>query len=324
MSVKDKLAGCLYGYAIGDALGLGTEFMTRPEIAHRYPEGLRSYSQIIRDGHRSRWKKGQYTNDTELLLMLIDSLTECRVPDNVDFCRRFADWFKDENRCDLEPHLRYVLSEPGFLDDPLTSTERVYQRLEMPYGPNECIGRAMLMGLMPRRDLEKQVRQHVRCTHADSRCEAASMVIALMAHELAWHDTEAEYDLLWGTLHRIDPRAIIFLEMARDGRLEDFDLDDEETCTRIFKTSGAALWTFWHCDSAEEALFALVDEGGDTDTNAALAMGLFGLRDGMQGIPTSYLDSLIGKEKIERAIELFAPYVDSLMADNNTTTHPQH
>lgn len=323
MSVKDKLAGCLYGYAIGNALGLGTEFMTRPEIAYRYPGGLRNYSQIIRDGHRSRWTKGLYTNDTELLLMLIDSLTECRKPDNIDFCRRFADWFKEEKRCDLESHLRYVISEPGFLEDPTTSTERVYQRLNMPYGPNECIGRAMLMGLMPHRNLETQVRQHVRSTHADSRCEAASMVIALMAHELLWHDTEAEYDLLLGTLHRIDPRAIIFLEMARDGRLEDFDLDDEETCTRIFKTTGAALWAFWHCESAEEALLSLVDEGGDADTNAALAMGLFGLREGMQCLPAPYLDTLLGKEKLELALSALTPYIESLMADNNTS-HNRH
>ena len=37
--IKDRIAGCLWGQAIGDALGLGTEFMSRDEVLHNYPDG---------------------------------------------------------------------------------------------------------------------------------------------------------------------------------------------------------------------------------------------------------------------------------------------
>ena len=45
--LTNRLKGTIYGQAIGDALGLGTEGMTDEDMAWKYPNGIRHYSEIL-------------------------------------------------------------------------------------------------------------------------------------------------------------------------------------------------------------------------------------------------------------------------------------
>ena len=65
----DRFRGCLYGQALGDALGLGTEFMTDEDIAWKYPHGLQHYKQIYQDRHRKRWKGGRFGGYWKIIIL---------------------------------------------------------------------------------------------------------------------------------------------------------------------------------------------------------------------------------------------------------------
>lgn len=70
--IKDKMLGCLYGQAIGDALGFASEAMTKEDIRIAYPNGISKYTDIIQDDRRKGWPIGFWTDDTEMMLLILD------------------------------------------------------------------------------------------------------------------------------------------------------------------------------------------------------------------------------------------------------------
>ena len=70
----NKIKGTIYGQAIGDALGLGTEFMDDKEMTQKYPDGLKHYAEIYQDSHRRRWKIGEWTDDTDIMLCIANAI----------------------------------------------------------------------------------------------------------------------------------------------------------------------------------------------------------------------------------------------------------
>ena len=51
MEVSNRIKGVFFGQAIGDALGLATEFMSKEEVNEHYPDGVPTYQEIVQDKH---------------------------------------------------------------------------------------------------------------------------------------------------------------------------------------------------------------------------------------------------------------------------------
>lgn len=309
--VSNKIKGALLGYAIGDALGLGTEFMTRSEIHRRYPQGLTHYSQIIRDAHRSQWRRGEYTADTHIILALVNSLCENGQPDCIHCARKLQEWFLATDGQDVGSHIRMVLSHPDYAERPLEVARDVYEKQRYFEAHNESLGRAFIMGLWPEFD-ETKVSEIVQITHYDSRCVATGVVIARMAHDLLWHGRSTEFSELRHIGERIDKRVSPFINFAAEGTLDDFELDDDATLWYTRKAMGAALWALWHHSDPEKALHEIVAAGGDADTNASLALGLMGIKYGFDALPKRLIEDLIGHEEIEQTAEELASLLEKV------------
>ena len=85
------------------------------------------------------------------------------------------------------------------------------------------------------------------------------------------------------------------------------DLDEPHSIGYTLRTLAAALWCYFHSPDFRSGLVDVVNEGGDADTNAAVACAVLGAKFGLEGIPDYYLDNLMLKdvydEKVRKYIE---------------------
>ena len=68
------------------------------------------------------------------------------------------------------------------------------------------------------------------------------------------------------------------------------------------KTLSAGLWAYWHSSTFEDGLLAIVNAGGDADTNAAVACAILGAKYGYSSIPQKYVDGLIHKDLLDEVV----------------------
>jgi ADP-ribosylglycohydrolase len=82
---SDRIAGCFVGLAVGDALGAPLEFQSRRQVRNQYPEGLRDMIDS------SLWKKGEYTDDTQMALLIAESLLQSKGFTGIRSCPAIPD-----------------------------------------------------------------------------------------------------------------------------------------------------------------------------------------------------------------------------------------
>lgn len=286
MTIYEKIKGALYGMALGDALGLGTEFMTREEVSTYYPDGLTSFDQFIHDMHRALHTPGEWTNDTEVILRILDSVIENGDVDIVKIAHRLLDWY-NEGPVDVVAPYRMVIPSEGWADNPIVISHRTWRNNRFLDASNEALNRALIIGIFSDEEipLSEMARQLVNITHDDTRCVATTAVAAAYIQSYLYHDREPEFESVWNLCRNIDDRALHFLRIAREGHIEDFNIDDEETWWYTRKSLGIALWALYHCKTPQDILYKLVNAGGDADTNASLGMMLAGMKFGYYALP---------------------------------------
>ena len=146
-TIKERFLGTIFGQAVGDALGLSTEFMSKQEVDRFYPNGIEDYSQIVQDDHRRRWQRGDWTDDTDMMLCILDSFMACQKVDVLDIARRFKEWMMNGGM-GIGRHTYNVMALGDYTSNPQKAAEIIWKMGKKKAAANGAVMRTSVVGLM--------------------------------------------------------------------------------------------------------------------------------------------------------------------------------
>lgn len=299
METKDKIYGTIFGQAIGDALGLGTEFMSKTEVREKYPDGLKEYSQIIRDCHRAKFQPGSWSDDTDMMLCIANAIIEDKGINLHTIARNFKQWvYAPETRGVGQTTLK-VLSIAEYVEKPHQVAELIWRMTRTKNAANGSVMRTAIIGLK-KENVAQTAEDVCKLTHFDPRCVGSCVIVSEIINHLIWHDEQLSYSQIMTIGNKYDKSIAEYIDKAYYNGIESLELDEPSSIGYTLKALGSALWCLFHANDFEEGLLRVVNEGGDADTNAAVACAMLGAKFGYTSIPQKYTDGLTRKNDLIR------------------------
>jgi len=293
-----RARGALLGLVAGNQLGVPTEHLGTPEaIRKAFPNGVVDLAPPP--------KNSPYDDDAAMALLLGESLLASKGFDANDVARRWVKWMKVDGRgIGITTRRALTLIDRG--KDPFEAGQLASQENPGRSAGNGSVMRCIPVALRYHDDPDRLIRvstQQAAITHADERCTWGAAAVNLAARELL----HGNIYFIDEVMHRIGDRAPRALREAihrvpREGE-GDLPIARAGEAGYVVHCVEIAFWFVTHDRSLEEALIALAQAGGDTDTNAAVAGGLLGARYGDVALPPRWVDQITGSQGIAQLAE---------------------
>jgi len=299
ISLRDRYAGTLLGLACGDALGGPVEFLTRDEIAARFPAGVNEFV----GGGWLHLDPGEVTDDTQQALILAESLTTNGL-DLDRFAAGLIAWFRS-NPKDVGNTTRVALEALAAGAAPLDAgAVALAARGERSAAANGAVMRCAPVALRFRRDPDRLVRASLdsaRVTHAEARASWGTVAV----------NQAIAYLLDGGAIADISAAAVVEIpnsevrEAVRDAARR--QRGEVRSGGYVLETIGASFWSLLNTGSAREAIETAVAFGDDADSTGAVTGALAGAAYGASALPTIWVETVQFRERLaSEAVRLLA------------------
>ncbi|MGW7001678.1 ADP-ribosylglycohydrolase family protein [Streptomyces sp. NPDC054933] len=281
MRREKRVTGAVVGSAVGDALGAPFEFGPPGAYSARFPDGV---GQMCGGGG---WEPGEATDDTQMAVLVADSLLERGGFDPSDVFARFQRWAAAESK-DVGLQTEEVLTSGEPWDLAAARHFGVNQRAAGNGALMRSTTSAVFFATAGREATMEAARGLTALTHGDPAAWEGSAVF----HELlrVALDGEDPAAAVAATLPYVDPghRARWSRVLAPDWHPD----DATEFNGAVWPCLGSAVWVLRRTGSYQDAVRAAIDLGGDTDTVACVTGALAGAVYGIDAIPARWTQAL--------------------------------
>lgn len=299
-----KAYGCLLGVAIGDAMGSPTTFMNPREIREKYGF-VKEFIEPPKDHPiHGGLKAGQVTDDTEMTLLLAESIIKCGGVDVECYLKHLLRWAQEKNVLEtdyLGPSTRNALMK--LLQG--ASIEEAGR-----YGTtNGAAMKISPIGIIDRRKLDKTIKDVYKIclpTHGTSIAISAAAAVAC-AISAAFDENPTTEEIISAAIYgaregeklgfkypaaSVEKRIQLALKLVEGAR------STEEVCSILYDYIGMGVASNESIPSALaivritdgdplKAITLAVNCGGDSDTIASIVGAITGAMRGARAFPTS-------------------------------------
>ena len=302
MLKSTQLRGGVYGLLLGDAAGVPYEFQS-PGVLARHaaaidmtpPPGFaRTYSVPV----------GTWSDDGALMLCLLESLVESGRFDLDDQARRMVDWL-DRGHLAVDGH---VFDVGITTRQALGRARRLMAEGRSPAGRGEAheqsAGNGTLMRILPLAlwhdgpdaELARMAMEHSALTHAHPACQVACAVYCLWVRSLAAAGADPFADAMARIADLVagDPTLAAALD-----RIEQARSTPPAGTGYVVDTLHSARAVLAAGTDFRDVIRRAILLGHDTDTTAAVAGGLAGVKFGVAALPGDWMGLLRGRELVE-------------------------
>lgn len=308
--IKDAL----YGFIIGDAMGVPLEFMSREELT-RNP-----VTKMIGGGSHNL-PKGIWSDDTSMTLATMDSISTTHAIDCDDIANRFCDWIN---------YGKYTATNLVFGVGKITRNA-LFRYWNQKKDATKCggtsyleNGNGSLMRMLPiafycynrhlnSKEIYSIVKDVSSITHAHEisilGCYIYVCYILLL---LSGKNKLDNYQLLSQQDYSMfSSDSLEQYKRILSTELLSLSVDEISSSGYIVSTLEAVLWVILHTDSFEQAIIESINLGNDTDTVGAITGSMAGILYGYSSIPQKWIDSLEGKDSLNSYLSSFIHAMDN-------------
>ncbi|WP_406169789.1 ADP-ribosylglycohydrolase family protein [Streptomyces sp. NBC_00996] len=274
----------ILGSAVGDALGAPFEFGPEGVFSARFPTPGHGGEMCGGGG----WDPGEATDDTQMAVLVGESLLECGGLELPDVFRRFQRWAAAEPK-DIGLQTEDVLANGEEWDLAAALHFQTNQRAAGNGALMRAATSAVYFAPHGRDATMDAGRRIAALTHGDRAAwEGTAIFHELVRIALTGGDPLTALPETLAAVHPDHHRARYATVLAPDWHPD----QATEFNGAVWPCLGSAVWALRTTSSYEDAVRAAIDLGGDTDTVAAVTGGLAGAVYGADAIPDRWTDPL--------------------------------